>query len=328
MNRSKMTKQETKTTSTAIVLPKIPTEYLNNTKLANFIAANDDLLDVNIELKTLPKQNIFIAVNLSADQNVSLSSSNISAFDMAVMDSVYTLQANGSPTFSAEMIARVMTGNFTGKITPQRIGAITRSMAKLAVIRITIDCTNEMRARKLIGKDKTSKLTSYLMPTEEIEITAGNHRSGHGYHLLQVPVLYTYAESVKQVISVPTALLETNTSLSDTEDTIALKRGLIKRIELIKNPKNHMTSDCIKYERFDAKTGTEKGFFASLGIYQDNSKPAAAWRKKKAALHSAICLILDQYTTDHYIQGYEVVRQGKQQIIGVQIKVTGARMSK
>lgn len=62
-----MTKQETKTTSTAIVLPKNPTEYLNNTKLANFISANDDLLDANIELKTLPKQNIFIAVELAVD---------------------------------------------------------------------------------------------------------------------------------------------------------------------------------------------------------------------------------------------------------------------
>ena len=186
---------------------------------------------------------------------------------MAVMDSVYTMLVNGVVAFTPEMVVRIMSGNFDQDVKPQKSGAVTRSLHKLSLIRISIDCTNELRTREKIKKDETAKWESYLMPLHEIDIQSANHQTVmRGYQLLEKPILYFYAESIKQIIDVPTELLEiTDASgsghLSDTDDVIVIKRAIIRRIEQMKNEKNHMNNDTINYERYDPTTGTKKRRF-------------------------------------------------------------------
>ena len=53
-----------------------------------------------------------MTVNLFADENLALSNPNITQYDMAVMDAVYTLLVNGAVAFTPEMVVRIMSGNF------------------------------------------------------------------------------------------------------------------------------------------------------------------------------------------------------------------------
>ena len=170
---------------------------------------------------------------------------------------------------------------------------------------------------KKIEKDQSVKLTSYLMPLREVDIRSANHQTiMKGFQLLEKPVLYTYAELVKQIIDVPTELLEIN-EISDS--VIVIKRALIRRIEQMRNRKNHMDNDIIRYERYDPTTGTKKGFFVMLGFDESKYKNANQWKKKKSSLNKIITTILAEFTKEKYIAGYEVVKEGKQKVIGVKI---------
>jgi hypothetical protein len=306
-------------------MPKPKKEYLNNSKVANYISTQNDLFSNTMHLSTMPRKNIFVTVDLAADENLALSNQNITQYDIAVMDAVYTMLVNGAAAFTPEMVVRIMSGNFDQYVKPQKAGAVTRSLHKLSLIRISIDCTNELRARKKIEKDQTAKLTSYLLPLREIEIQSANHQTVmRGYQLIEKPVLYTYAEAVKQIIDVPTELLEiTDASgsghLPDTDDIIVIKRAIIRRIEQMKNEKNHMDNDTIRYERYDPTTGTKKGFFAMLGFDESNYKNTDQWKKRKSSLNRIVTTILDDFTREKYISDYEIIKEGKQKIIGVKI---------
>lgn len=298
-------------------MPKPKKEYLNNSKIANYISSNNNLLDKTLQLTTIPKKNIFVTVDLTTDENLSVTNQNITQYDMAVMDSVYTLLVNGTSSFTPEMIVRIMSGNFEQDVTPQKAGSVTKSLNKLSLIRISIDCTDELRMRKQISNNKTAQLTSYLMPIREITIRSANHQTEmKGFQLIEKPVLYTYAENIKQIMSVPTALLETKNKISNTDDVIIIKRALIKRIEIMKSNKNLINSNIINYERYDSKTGDTKGFFQTLGFNKNNY---SNWKKKKSRLHNTITSILDIFIQDNYILGYTVITEGKQKINGIQI---------
>ena len=298
-------------------MPKPKKEYLNNSKIANYISSNNNLLDKTLQLTTIPKKNIFVTVDLTTDENLSVTNQNITQYDMAVMDSVYTLLVNGTSSFTPEMIVRIMSGNFEQDVTPQKAGSVTKSLNKLSLIRISIDCTDELRMRKQIGNNKTAQLTSYLMPIREITIRSANHQTEmKGFQLIEKPVLYTYAENIKQIMSVPTALLEAKNKISNTDDVIIIKRALIKRIEIMKSNKNLINSNIINYERYDSKTGDTKGFFQTLGFNKNNY---SNWKKKKSRLHNTITSILDIFIQDNYILGYTVITEGKQKINGIQI---------
>ena len=177
-----------------VKMPKPKKEYLNNSKVANYISTQNNLFSNTLQLTTMPRKNIFVTVDLSADENLALSSPNITQYDMAVMDAVYTLLVNGAVAFTPEMVVRIMSGNFEQDVKPQKSGAVTKSLRKLSLIRISIDCTSELRARKKIEKDQSVKLTSYLMPLREVDIRSANHQTiMKGFQLLEKPVLYTYA---------------------------------------------------------------------------------------------------------------------------------------
>ena len=128
-------------------------EYMNISKVAHYISANTGLVDneTSLRLKTIPKKNVFVDVDLHKDEHLQLSSPNVTQYDMAVLDAVYTLFVNKQSMFSPEMLLRIMSGNFEQDASPQKIGSITRSINKLRHIDIRIDYTDEARARKLIG---------------------------------------------------------------------------------------------------------------------------------------------------------------------------------
>lgn len=301
--------------------PNPQTEYLNGTKVARFISTNQGLIsdeeEISMQLITLPKKNVFVTVNLYADENLTLSNPNITQYDLAVMDAAYTLYVSGYPSFSTEMIARVMSGNMDQNVTPQKAGAVTRALNKLKSIRIRIDCTEEMIARKKIKKGQTAHLESYLMPLEEVELKLGNQKIVKGYQLLKEPVLYSYAERIGQIINVPRSLLETKGTINDTDEVVILKRYLIKRIEAMKNEKNNVASRRISYEWYDKNTKSSKGMLSELGYRQEDFNN---WREKKSKIHKMVKTILNAFTAEKYIKSFSEVIEGRR-LNGIDITI-------
>ena len=143
---------------------KVKKECMNNCKVANMLTVNKGLAEKQmIRVSTLPSRKVVTLVNLCHDKNIQLSCNDISPYDMAVMDAFYTLYKSGYQTFSLQTVIRVMSGNMDQDITAQKIARLKESVEKLRLILITIDCTNELRARKLIEKNETAKYRSYLL---------------------------------------------------------------------------------------------------------------------------------------------------------------------
>lgn len=303
--------------------PNPQKEYLNISKVARYISTNQGLIsyaddedeEISLQLTTIPRKNIFVTVNLFADKNLSVSNHNITQYDSAVMDAVYTLYVSGTSAFTPEMIVRTMSGNMSQDVTPQKAGAVTRSLNKLTMIRIAIDCTDELIARKQLKKGQTAVLKSYLMPLREIDVKIGNQKIMKGYQLIEEPVLYSYAAKVKQIINVPTTLLETKGALSDTEDVVIIKRYLIKRIESMKNQKNNIASNKITYEWHDKNTGTDKGMMIELGYHKNEYRN---WRKKKHNIHQIITTVLRTFVEEKYIKDFSEIKNGNS-INGIEI---------
>lgn len=187
---------------------RIKNECMNNCKVANILTVNKGLAEKRmIKVSTLPSKGIVTMVNLSQDKNIELSCNDISPYDMAVMDAFYTLYKSGYQTFSLQAVIRVMSGNMDQDVTAHKIARLKESAEKLRLILITIDCTDELRARNLLGKREKAKYQSYLLPISSVEIHSGNQVVVEGYKLLELPALYAYAERIKQMISIPIELL-------------------------------------------------------------------------------------------------------------------------
>lgn len=293
-------------------LPKIEEEKLNISKVAKYISTTAGLIDAEnpTELMTIPSKNVLVTVNLWKDKDVVLSSPNITLYDLAVMDSVYTLYKNGCASFTPEMVARIMSGDVKAYIKPQKAGSITKSLRKLAFIRITLDCTEEYKTRGInVG---SALFTDYLLPMSEVQLKAVNGETYlDGFRVKEVPILYDYAERTGRIASVPTALLEVP-GISDTDDGILVKRYLIQRIEELKKARNK--SDLKEIIYYD--TERNQGVLSDLW-YNDNIKNL---RDKKAKLHKMVIKILDSFKKEKYIRGFDVLTEGKS-VVGVIIEV-------
>lgn len=282
-------------------------EYLNNSKIANFISSKTDLYLAEMKLQTIPQKQVFVTVSLFADETVYCSNRNITQYDRAVMDAVYTLVQNGEIKFTPEKIVRIMSGNMQQDASPQKVSAVKTSIRKLSVIRIKIDCSDELQVRRIIAKDQEFKLDSYLLPVEIAETKSANHVPMTGYSLLKIPALYEYAELVGEIIAVPLSLLDTSKDLVDTDEVVVMKRYLIRRIEMMKNDKNKIVSRRIVYERYDPKTKTQKGILPELSY---DKSDFSNWREKKRKLNKMITSILKAFIKKGYINGFNVCKDG------------------
>ena len=295
-------------------------EYLNNTKLGNCISSISLLpQSAKLEAMTIPKKSISIIVDLKTDKNISLKCNNISRYDMAVMDSVYTMLINGCDVFTPDMVVRVMAGDMKMKVTQQKRDTATESLEKLRMIDIKIDCTNELLARKKIKEGETAVLRNYLLPLSCLSVRSANHKKVFdGYQIIAKPALYEYAEIVRQIISIPIELMPSKSNKSSTDEMIILRREILKIIERMKSPTNNYKSSNITYLWTDAKTGTSRGFFTQMGFTPEDYKNEQCWANKRSDLHKEIVSILDDFVSEEYINGYTVNRERKK-VLGVSI---------
>ena len=296
-------------------LPKTEKENFNVSPVAKFISTTGGLVSAEnpTELKVMPSKNIVVTVDLQKDQDVALSSNNVTMYDLAVMDSVYTLFKNDCSSFTPEMISRIMSGNVKGDVKPQKAGAVTRSLRKLALIRITLDCTAEFEARGVkMRKGDQALFTDYLLPLREVQLKSANGDVYlNGFSLKEMPVLYDYAERIGRIATVPISLMKVP-GITDTDDGILVKRYVIQRVEELKRARNKTALREIIY--YDEEL--EKGVMTELW-YEEQF---ANIRDKKAKLHKMMLKVLESFKSEKYIKNYKIMAEGKS-IIGVEISL-------
>ncbi len=283
------------------------TEYLNNTRIAKLITGNAGLYDTEMKIvvgRDKDKQ-IMIRARIYGGGEL-LPDRDLSPFDLAIMDTVYTLHMAGNKVMTPLMILKTMSGNCNQRPTAQKTERIVQSIQKLMQLRIEIDCTDEMQMRRVINKDEEMHLDDCLLAIDD-------DRNGNEieYSLRHCPVLYQYAEKNRQIISVPVDLLNVKT-ISETETNILLRRYLIRRIEMIRCGK---VANRISYEWRDS-AGNVKGLLKDFGI--DRNKYNSTWRNKKMEIHESATKILTAYRNYGYIADYKVIRD-KQEILGFDI---------
>jgi hypothetical protein len=248
-------------------------------------------------------------VDIWSDQNITLSNTNITQYDLSVMDAAYTIMSQGPMIITPEWILRVMSGNPRQKLTEKKINEVKASIKKLQGVRIKVDCTEEYNAYQLKkGKNPVDSWTyeSYLLPLGKIEARyEANGKIVTAYTVLEKPALYRYAEMNHQIVDVPAYLLATQEQFSDTDEAVLIKRYVIRRVAQIVK-KNSIKSNKISFLWYDKKEDEERGLFPELGYKPENTP---TWRKKKGKINDIVKGTLKTLVNGKAISGFEEYRE-------------------
>ena len=290
--------------------------------IANHAIVNslNDVLDAG-ERKALPvalkgkegEVNTYCMATYEGD-NVTISSrQTFDEYDRNVSDAVTSLYLYGDPShiITPAMVYRTMI-HATDTETPSahQIEAVTRSLDKLRFVRVVIDCSEELTYRNLSlnGAQVTNgKIDTYLQAMEMLEVTAGD-QTVKAYRVLKTPILYEYSHMIGQVLTVPANLLDIRekrkdgavTRTANTEQRIAIKGYLLRRIEVMKGKTKQHRS--ILYKTLLAVIGEEN-----------------ANGKRRHEIRQYVKTCLDYWTEVGHIAGYSTYKEGRE-IAGVKIR--------
>lgn len=283
-------------------------QYLNISKVQKVLHSLSPIeAGAVYHIATIPAKNVGVTLAVDYDES-SLGNNNnveITAYDRAIMDAMYTLYVTGCTTPSMRQIAHALYAAKKLDATDSQREQIKASIEKLRQVYVVIDCSGECKYRKTLSD---TEFAGALLPVEPME--------DGGYCIVDIGPTYRYAECLHQIANVSTGLLQAGCKRNDTE-TMLLRRYLIERIEGMKNRRNHLHNNRITLEWWDHKRQTTKGLLPYLGY---DKADYAKWRQKRYKLCQAICLILDDLTVMQYIGGYTIVRQGRT-IIGFDLRI-------
>ena len=307
------------------------TLVIPNNKLANVIT--DDVIDIGEFVMNVARRNAKKRIDVTciltdeSDSKVKLTGrQRFTEYDRNVYNAVSSLYVYGdeSHLMTPAMIYRMMTGmSEAEKPTAAQIESVTRSIDKMRFIRAQIDCTEEWRANgvTLFGEQiKNGKADTYLLAASNRDINTGGH-AVMAYWIMELPILYEYASSVKQVLTVPAATVNikildgngkiTTRTLPNTERRILIKGYLIRRIEGMKG-RNNLNSRNIALYDYKKKGEPHQGLYSTVGTPNPTRTEANRIRddaEKMLDFWKAIKYIHDYktITTGNKITGYEII---------------------
>lgn len=266
----------------------IPNNKMANQMVNDLLGAGEVALSVCGNKKEVLTK---VSVNYDDEGIQIYNEKKFTPYDRVVCDSVTSLFESGNSEFSPTMVYRCMNGlKNTEKISPQAVAAVTKSIDKISRMYCKIDWTFEAK-RQNSNVDETV-ISGNILATEKITVKSGG-KTLQAYKLLSKPILYRYAQSINQVISVPIKLLQTKEATRSTEDVIVIREYLIRRIEMMKNPKNNMTNR-IKY----------KSIFEDLELLEPT-------KQKSEKIRTAVKELLNYWKKEKYIKGFIEYKEGK-----------------
>ena len=188
-----------------------------NSKLMNALQTRDLINTGDVQLIVIPedkrrRQKEITAYTMVSydpgETSITITETNLSEYERQVSDAVISLWLEADrrklpPVFTPDMIFRAMPGG-GDKPSAQQKGAITKAVEKFRRLHITLDATEEMRKRGLIGERATFKIDNfYLSATHaEYKVKNGGH-TVNAYKIEAEPIMLTYSKMTKQILTVP-----------------------------------------------------------------------------------------------------------------------------
>ena len=157
---------------------------------------------------------------------------------------------------------------------------IIDSLKKLGTIRVEIDCSDELNARKIM--DHCGTFSGHLLELGD-PLKATYHVNGKPvtvFPLKEIPVTHQYAELINQMTKFPADLLYTDKGgkTNITSDAIIIRRYVVRRVLQILDRSHKSSLRSNKLSLFwENKHGIIKGLFTELGYEPDTS---VNWRTK------------------------------------------------
>lgn len=254
-------------------------------------------------------------------------------YDRNVYNAVSSLYVYGdqSHVVTPAMVYRAMTGlTDSEKPTAGQLAAVTRSLDKMRFIRARIDCTEELKMRRITLNSKQingGEIDTYLLTADAIKVQAGG-QTVRAYRIIKTPILYEYAAAVKQVLTLPASVLDVKeisemtvdgakkltigARLPNTESRILIKGYLIRRIEGMKG-KNGLSNPVISLYDYERDGETHQGLYSIAG--KADAKDLEAKR-----IRTDVEKMLAYWQATGYIKAFEAQTQHRK-ITGYKITV-------
>lgn len=265
------------------ILPK--KHVMPISKVANMLPVvvtdENNVQGFDVSVSNRGKINTRVIVTLNDDNGkISFSGRPYTEYDRSVMDAIISLWVYGdeSHNITPNMVYRAMTNKRqTEYVSPQAVGAVTKSIEKMRHIFVRIDATDECIKRGITDENGNPVdemiIDGYLLAVEGIKLTAGGKKFP-GYHIIGEPILYKYSkmdEEHPQCITIKSSLLDikevkgnklTTVSLKNSDRLIVIRDYLIRRIKVMKrdrDSKKPSQSNRILFDDLYQKTGIDAG---------------------------------------------------------------------
>lgn len=262
------------------------------------------------------------------ETDISITGAHLTEYERQVSDAIVSLWIEAKKTdrptvFTTDMIFRAMPGG-GDRASAQQKGAITKTIEKFRRLHITVDATEEMRKRHIIGENATFRIDNfYLSATHaEYKIKRGG-QTVNAYKIDAEPIILTYCKMTKQLLTVPASYIEIR--------EVSKKTGQISPVALTMNANRQAMTGYIlrriavmKRDRKNKKQ-TQSDIILFDAIFSDAG--LAGQTKQSAANNRAFVFqVLDYQKAVGNIAGYETQRKG-QSITGVKILLTPENLS-
>ncbi len=253
------------------------------------------------------------------ETSTKITDAHLSEYERQVSDAVISLWIEAvrkklPPIFTPDMIFRAMPGG-SDTASPQQKGAITKTIEKFRRLHITVDATEEMRKRGVIGSNATFKLDNFYLSATHAEYKVKNGgQTVNAYKIDTEPILLTYCIMTKQLLTVPAKYLAiekvkkgriSGELVTMTADRQAMTGYMLRRIAVMKHDRKNKVQTQSNVILFDT-------LFAETGTKTDN--------RKQTMINRNFCFnVLDYWKVSGFIKGYSKQEKGRS-ITGIVIE--------
>lgn len=275
----------------------VPEKYIipNNkfiNKLSNGVIEEGE---TDILVIDKPKKEVITKISLNYDDNnIEIFDKNkrFTPYDRTVHNAICSIYEAGNINFTPNQVYRCMNGlNDNEKVSPQAIGAVTRSIDKTRRIYAKANYENEAKAwKKDIDK---CIIEDNILSAKKITLEAGGNEVV-GYKINSKPILYEYAQVSGQVLTVPSSLLNTKDKINSSKEVTIIREYLIRRIEVMKGKNNKHQAKKIKLEAIYEELGLKK-------VTKDKSRK----------IRNTTTKLLESFKNKKYIKNYEYYKSGR-----------------
>lgn len=220
------------------------------------------------------------------ETSIKITDAKLTEYERQVSDAIISLwitakEENLPPVFTPDMIFRAMPGG-SDKASQQQKEAIVTTIEKFRRLHITVDATEEMRKRGVIGANATFKIDNFYLSATHAEYKVKNGgQTVNAYQIDAEPIILTYCNMTKQLLTIPAKYISvekikkgraSGELLPMTAPRQAMTGYLLRRIAIMKRDEQEAKE---KKRRYDRRRSTNK----SLEI-----KPLEAFREQSRVI--------------------------------------------